>query len=159
MSVQFKVLQAFLKERVKRLCFTFRFIFITILFQQPVIIGENAKCFLLLFTLCFNSDVSSDIWLVLITGNTEISTQLLCRFKRSKTEQPCRKRDYIAVFRTAETIEMVVIQLHRRIAVIVKDTLRHSVTHRQAIMLSGDWNRHCILDSLEVNHATSLSLL
>ena len=112
-----------------------------------------------LFPLCFNPDVLSDIRLVRITGNTEISTQLLRRFKLSKTEQPCRQRDYITAFCTAKTIEMVIIQLHRGITVIVKGTARHSVAHCQAVMLSGDRNRHGILDFLEDNHATSHSLL
>src|SRR5574344_782317 len=92
-------------------------------FLFPSYLGNNAVLAWLVFAI------------LLVIAYAKIVCNLFCRFFRGYFEQLSYHICNISVLGAAKTIEMVVVQLHRRSSLIVKQTANHIITHINAVII------------------------
>ena len=86
-------------------------------------------------------------------ADTEVSRQFLRRFVATEIEQPCHKVDYIPLGSASETGEIILIQLHARMPVMVERAASHTVAaHFQLVVFSGLLYRNSRLDAFVDRH-------
>ena len=64
----------------------------------------------------------------LVRADTEVISQLLCGLAAAQAEQPRHKVNHIASGSAAEAIEVICVQLHAGVAVLVERAAHHTAT-------------------------------
>jgi hypothetical protein len=76
----------------------------------------------------------------------EVRAELFRRFILRQAEQPCCKLYNVAVFGAAEAVKMVVVQLHRRISVLVENARGHTIAYAHTVIFCGRGNADGFFD-------------